>query len=363
MLEPGTRSISLKSSAISGADSNVIHVARVICITFMISAHLPPGEETISVINNGNYSFISAIWIDILGRASVPTLSFISGYLLFDKLVNNDKSKIIITKLKNIIVPMLTWNLIFISAMIVFTPLALPENDIVFNLFEGSHTTIFSSITGISGSPANYSLWFLRDLFVSFALIVLFWPLLSRLLLPAVVIITVACFSYDMGPIIFRSNILLFVLYGCVARHGNLTLSRISKPSISFNVALITLISTLAMSHWGLQFDLQNDPKNFILRAGLIPITLWVSSALAQTPLIEQFRLISATIFIAYLSHLITARAFWGIWKYFGGSAMAPSYVVFFITMPFIAILASIVLKYFVDRLPKPFRIMLAGRA
>ena len=62
--------------------SAAIRVLRVLCIFFMMSVHLVPGASGVSFVTGGAGRAIGEIWLGFLGRASVATLSLVSGFLL-----------------------------------------------------------------------------------------------------------------------------------------------------------------------------------------------------------------------------------------------------------------------------------------
>ena len=64
------------------ADSAAIRATRVICIFLMMSVHLVPGPSGVSFVTHGPGAPIGDVWLGYFGRASVATLSLVSGFLV-----------------------------------------------------------------------------------------------------------------------------------------------------------------------------------------------------------------------------------------------------------------------------------------
>ena len=89
-------------------ESTQIRNSRVPCIFFMMSVHVNPGLHTASVISTGSFAGLGAIWVDLLGRASVAALSFISGYLLIRTASGRTLTTVARRRFQTLIIPMLT---------------------------------------------------------------------------------------------------------------------------------------------------------------------------------------------------------------------------------------------------------------
>lgn len=111
----------MKNGRIEQTDSDMIRFCRVVCIFFMMTVHFYPYESNETIINSGSFEIVGLVFIDFLGRASVATLSLISGYLLSRSLSNKSLFHIIIQRGQALLVPMITWNLVFLLAAILLT--------------------------------------------------------------------------------------------------------------------------------------------------------------------------------------------------------------------------------------------------
>lgn len=135
-----------------------IELTRVTCILLMMSVHVNPGELNPSFVNDGPAAWLGWLMIDVLGRASVAGLSFISGYLLF-RSIDRPLATIASGKFRSIIVPMLFWNALFVAAILMQSwVIGRPDADV-----ERLSGDWLAGLTGITGPTANVSLFFLRD--------------------------------------------------------------------------------------------------------------------------------------------------------------------------------------------------------
>jgi hypothetical protein len=143
--------------------SEIIAVARVICIIFMMTVHVWPGAgRVLSADVEAPLSFFYLIVVDSLGRASVPLLSYFSGILFvlaFTRTFNIFQT--ISSKAKILIWPMAFWSIPMIFAA--GAENYLRTGDAAFSSEPGYYLT---ALLGIGGPPANAPLHFLREIFV-----------------------------------------------------------------------------------------------------------------------------------------------------------------------------------------------------
>ena len=206
----------------------------------MMSVHLVPGPSGVSFMTDGAGSLIGEIWLGFLGRASVATLSLISGFLLVSSFEEHSVLRIARDRGRVIVVPMMVWNLTGILAILLGSLAGINVAEImVAELL--SPLALLNGITGLLGPTVNLSLFFLRDLFVSSLLLALLWPLLQRHLGLALVAVLVLSVFDATAPVIFRPSILLFMLAGCALRTGGLGLDALAAPRLAVPSALAAL--------------------------------------------------------------------------------------------------------------------------
>jgi len=153
--------------------SNTVKAARFGCIFFMCFVHIF-GQQYIAT---PTILTAKSIILDVFGRASVPLLSAISGYLAVVTLAHAPLRDIATKKLTSLIIPMVFWNiLVIIFGIILFTTLSVTtsfyEHIQARNLFE----ILTQSVLSLNYEGVQTSHNFLRDVFVCFLL----FPLIHK---------------------------------------------------------------------------------------------------------------------------------------------------------------------------------------
>lgn len=159
-----------------------IEVLRFPLILLVIYIHAATADVT---YNTGKLSpdndlvrTIKYIGSDLIGRVSVASLFFISGYLFFRDGIYD--LNIYVRKLKSrinsLILPLVLWNILLF--LLILSGQNLPATSIFFNsaskrLSEFSPFEIMDAILGLTRSPIAYQFWFIRDLI----LLAIFSPL------------------------------------------------------------------------------------------------------------------------------------------------------------------------------------------
>ena len=133
------------------SSSDAIRVSRVFCIFFMSYVHLH--FYGLSVYGSDVYMVIRIIFVEVLGRSSVPLLSIISGFLAWGFFQKNKMGEIFNKRARKILLPMIIWNLLG-TAMIALKAGVVGELDFI------------NSIFSLSGPGAYTHLEFLRDIYV-----------------------------------------------------------------------------------------------------------------------------------------------------------------------------------------------------
>lgn len=159
--------------------SEVIDELRFPLITFVVFSHvLSFHQEPINFdfSNSMNiYHFVSEMFSHVLGRLPVCCFFIISGYYFFRNFDNLDLS-IYKTRMKKrihgLLIPYLLWNIIFIIGVAIKSFLF---SKILGYGNESAFITNNSIYTLLWGMPANFPLWFMRDLFCMSILSPLFY--------------------------------------------------------------------------------------------------------------------------------------------------------------------------------------------
>jgi len=216
---------------VSAVDSAAIRIVRVLCIFFMMSVHLVPGPSGLSFVTRGPGSPLGLIWLDFLGRASVATLSLVSGFLLASRFETRGARQIARDRGQAILVPMMAWNGIGLLAVLTATLAGIRLSEV--SLADlASPLGLLDGVTGLSGPTVNLSLFFLRDLFVASVLLALLWPVLRHRLGLALAVVLLLTVCKATAPVIFRPSILLFMLAGCALRARGIGQLEIKKRGV-----------------------------------------------------------------------------------------------------------------------------------
>ncbi len=340
-----------------------IRLCRIVCIFFMMSVHVNPGLSSPSAVSTGELWWIGFAWGDILGRASVAALSFISGYLLVRTAAGTSIRQVAAKRLRSLILPFLVWNLVFClmqlgKALLLHAPgesvLLDPEGDIV------------AALTGLTGPSANRSLFFLRDLFVATLLVHLSRPLLARWAWPVLAALVVVTVFRLTEPILFRPGILFFVAAGAVWAMRAPSLSAGLTP-LRVAAALLVLAVFLGLVQLAMRVlpfpGTLGELANLLRRALLVVATLTGSALLVETSVARWLVPLERRIFETYLMHVPFIGMLWTAWSALVGRPMETSYVAFVLRAPVAALAAGRWLGAAIDHLPPALRMALRGKS
>lgn len=246
-----------------------ISMLRYLMIVGIVILHMPP-YVPIEEIGSGPFDFLKAYVQNAAFRATVPVLTMISGYLLFREGLDQQWMKLAKKKLRTIVVPFLVFNLGLLAAAYVAqrtVGITMSVQLIPFNLMNW-----LDAAFGLTRSPINYPLNFLRDLIVLMMLAPLFGIVLRKapwLGLLAVSVIFVKNFD---GLLVLRGIMpIMFYLGGMAAlRQWNLlALDRYALPCLAIFLALCAAL---------IEFRVANT--NYF--RFVAPFLIWPAAALLQ---------------------------------------------------------------------------------
>ncbi|BAM03613.1 acyltransferase family protein [Phycisphaera mikurensis] len=350
---------------LSGDTSRQIVVCRVVCIFFMMSVHVRPYFDASAWDVTDAMHWVGILWVDVLGRASVPALSLISGFLIAMRFGRDTAGGFVWKRFKVLCLPMLAWNLVF-QGLLLLPWLLTGRPSGTHDLFFGGSAVaaVFEHLLFLYGHPTNVTLSFLRDLFVS-SLIA--WCALrfgSRGVLIAFVLSLLLWQTDFYGEAVLRTSIPSFVLAGVlVQRHvGHLNPPVAAAATAYASLALVTALL------WAGQGERLED---------MLPGSLWSMTfrGLATLCVLDAaFRLASGggfgvlkrwepAAYLAYLSHSVVILFGWGFFERVVGDTGGALYVAFFLAMPafcFVAALAAIPL---LDRMPAWLQVLARGKS
>ena len=150
-------------------DSLAIKICRVLCIFFMTYVHINPGKDNWTGEIPDYLANIGYLLSDLLGRASVPALSVLGGYLAVSAYQRRANWwQYAKERFQTLIIPLITWNLVIILISLIILWLTGTQTSVIRDLQPFDQITfwlIFDRITAINTGSATMALNFLRDFF------------------------------------------------------------------------------------------------------------------------------------------------------------------------------------------------------
>lgn len=343
-------------------DSTQIEVIRVFCILSMMWAHVSPGLSIPSLVNGGVFDWLGNILGHTLGRVSVTTLSFVSGFLLWHSQESRRFQDIALRRFGAVIVPMLAWSAIFLI-LAVFKEVVLGHPSTALRSMTPDARGLIDAWTGLGGPMANASLFFLRDLFVATILLCLVAPLFDRAPWLVVGLVLAATLAQATAPVIFRPSILCFMALGAWANKRGLTIGWLSRPAVALTGGFLLVVTGLLLAHSGEEaIDLVVRAIDLVRRGSVGAFVLALTGAGMRLFPLGRVAQLGRHSFLAYLSHASVIGLCWVLWTAWVGDQHAPSYLVFYLATPFLAFALAVWAGILLDRCPPTLQLLLRGR-
>jgi succinoglycan biosynthesis protein ExoH len=295
------------------------------------------------------YSQFLAFFQDAVFRCTVPLLSLISGYCLFNSGLDTQVAQLFIRKARTLLVPFLVFNLGLLAVDFIayqFAGRSLSLNPPVMDRQDW-----FNAAFGLSAYPINFPLYFLRDLMVLIVLAPLFGWILRHAPLAGCIGVALFFLTDSDRSMILRNDMPVeFYLGGLLAvRKANiLSMDKYAYPFLG--IFLILCASVVF-------FDL---PIAGFLRI-LSPFLIWpLGAVLARTGfglwLVNQNRY-SFFVFIAHAPVLI------GLWTVNSYLRHPLPDQAFPVLAPFLAVAILVALHKFASKMiPGAFAIATGAR-
>lgn len=341
-----------------------IRIVRVVCIFFMMYVHVNPGLRGAEL--GPALAFSDSVIGDFLGRASVPALSLISGFLMVHELQRRQFLRAIRNRFRTLVIPMVVWNsIIILFSMAIY--LLLQEKTTVYRDLQGASAlqVVAGHLLALRSDGATTALDFLRDIFVCAALSPALIYLVRRLGLVAVAGGWLIGLWFGYEPLVYRPAILMFYLFGiyCALDQRALHLRRWQAMTalglaVTIHVADTWLLYNLIDRDSALSIVLQ-----FLKRLGLALAVLHLAGVLLKQKATARLLLnIEPRIYFVFLSHSVIFLFLWGVWQLPFGSDLGPPYIVFFLLAPLVALWVNLYLYPLIVDAPTPLRAALAGK-
>lgn len=347
--------------------SEPIKIARVICIFFMFYTHINVYEMDPITQGLRFFDYFQIIFTSTVGRASVALLSIISGYLTVFSLTKTDYGQFIIKRCRSLLIPLGLWCAVFILFVICAD---LVKEGYLEDTLKGGFSLLSlpDLLFGITQSPANLPLHFLRDIFICSLLAPVMIEAYNR---SKVLFIFMSALYFFLGciSIIFISpTIFLFYVIGIVFAYEGVP--KIGRKNI-IGATFILLFAGLVTVNLELDILIQNALENefmitvnlFIVRFPCAVVFWGLAIYLSGTKFSGFIKQFENHIFFIFCGHLIVMTMMSYIWDRFFGGYYSPTYPIFYMTAPLFTILILSKLAKLVNLInPKLFLLLNGGR-
>jgi succinoglycan biosynthesis protein ExoH len=325
--------------------SNRIAMLRFLMIFVVVVLHTPL-YIPIAEVDSNWFDLTKAFFQHAVFRASVPVLSVISGYLLFGSGLDRFPGKLFRKKFFSLVVPFLIFNLSLLAvAYVAQTEFGMAMS---VDLTSDEIQTWLDAAFGLSSSPINYPLNFLRDLVA----LVLISPLLGWILrrapwagLPAVVVV----FFWNLdGDLILREIMAVQFYVGGMAAVMNWDVLKLDKYALPL-CALFLLACALMV-------DNRVADSTYLRLAA--PLLIWPAAALLDNTTIGRWMAgMSRYSFFIFITH---APVLMATWIAYGKLGKVVSYEVYWVAAPLLTAALLVVIYRAANRLmPSAFNFML----
>lgn len=333
---------------IDSSVSKRVAMLRTILIMLVVLLHI--GTPELSQINYGDpLELVRFFFQNELGRLAVPTLTMISGYLLYSSKLDLVPMKLYRKKIKTLLIPFLFFNVVYYLAQYGieyytgWAPLA--------SLVEKTDLLNWNYLFSYSGPPLNVALHFLRDLFVLVLLAPVFGYFMRHVPLLGLAIV-VAVFMPDLdGHLVNRNTMPVLFYIGGMAAVGGWNLKRFDYLAIPMSAVLVGVCIATIYFH-------VDDYVYIYLTA---PFAVWPASSLLVNTRVGNWAVkYSKYSFFLFLAHSPLIRVTVLLRSKYGADLAAGEYIV--LSFIFIVALVPLVYNLAVQLTPKTFGLLTGGR-
>lgn len=337
---------------LSGDTSQTIRNARVMCILFMMTAHIWPGSERIRAADVPDLHHVFyTIVVDYFGRASVPLLSVFSGILLVQSVSGKTTYlKTAAKKAYTLVPPIVFW-----SVPIILLAVA---TRLVLGLDEEVPTTLvewLNALFGVFGAPANSPLHFLRDIFIMsmIGLGAIFVFRRNRVL--ALALLGLFLFNEHDGDgfILFRNQIGSFYIAGMlIALYG--ASNWVPRWPLVVAVLVLSEIVKRVLADPLTPFHAESVLRAHLPRLAMTLLMWQIGASLYRLGprLIDAINRLERHIFVVFCSHAVTIK-FLGLFALMTGlTENSAIYLGFFLVQVPVCVAVGVVLSILLRDVP-----------
>jgi len=325
-----------------------INILRPLMIFGVVILHTP-AFVPITEVGADWFSLLKAFFQNAMFRTTVPMLTLISGYLLFHAGLDQSPKALWAKKARSLLLPFLAFNIPLLVAAVLAQ--LLTGLNMAYKLVPFDSAVWMDAAFGVSHSPINYPLNFLRDLIALMLLAPLMGLLIRRAAIPGLLIVLVVFLQDFDGKLVARNLMPIMFYIGGMAACKKWNLRALDAYALPCFAAFITLCAAI------IHFQIVNTT---VLRL-VSPFLIWpMCSVLVGTRIGNWCGRMNKYSFFLFLIHAPILFASWAVYQRFG---RALPYGVYWVATPFV-ILAIVVMLYqlAMSVMPGVFASLIGGR-
>jgi succinoglycan biosynthesis protein ExoH len=354
-----------KSVETTGDDSTAVMICRVLCIFFMTYVHVNPGRANWQGDTSAYLNGLEFVLADVLGRASVPALSVLSGFLAVSAYARRPNWWLYAKdRWQTMMVPLVFWNAAIIALSLVILWVTDTQTSIIKHLSPLDRVTpllVADRLTGYHSGSATVALNFLRDLFACGLLLPLLVPLVKRSGVLGVGLVWIAGLTIGFAPIVMRPHILMFFTIGIYLIMQSDRLLPSPRTAIKLYATLLLTLALVQLvpilhSNYG-----QNVPTT-AFRLTMASTFFVMAVALSRSAAGRVVARLEPVTYLLYLSHTLLLLVLWGAWQLFFDTDLDWPYAVFFVAAPWVVLLIVMALYKLLARVPAAVQRVVNGK-
>lgn len=325
---------------ISCRTSNRVAALRFLMVVGIVVLHTPP-YVGMKEFGNDFFSMAKAFFQLALFRATVPVLSLISGYLLFQSGADMNFPKLMKKKLAHLGVPFLFFNVgVLVAAYACECFLGITMND---PLAKANLKTWLDAAFSLTALPVNYPLHFLRDLLVAMLLAPLLGLLLREYGLRGLALVGMFFYFNLDSHLIIRSEIIIMFYLGGLLAVKEIDVHRLDGYALHCLAFLMLFCCAIVYFRIG----------NLNLFRLAAPFLIWPAASIVdRTPMGDWLRRMSKYSFFLFLFHAPLTFLLFVVYRRF----TPVSYEFFWLLSPVLVVAASVFSYELLSKLaPKEF--------
>ena len=340
----------MKKNNIDEEISQRISIVRYLMIVGVVFLHVPP-YVPLSEMSSDFFSFVKALFSNAIFRSTTPVLTCISGYILYSVSLDRKYRSLVVNKTRSLLVPLILWNVPLVFVLYFVQKYRLLDQSFSTKIYPIAIFSSVNAIVGFNGSPLNYPLNFIRDLYVITLLAPIFGYLLRRIPFIGLVFISLFFLGDLDGDLVLRNSMPVNFYIGGMAALAHWDLRFFDR------YALPLIICFLALSIAIVVFRIP-----YIYFFSIIsPFLIWpIFSKIPYTLIGEKIIGLSKVSFFVFLSHGPILFAISVLFSKFVGNL---STFTFWLMAPILTILIAHISYFIFSKIaPAALGLLIGGR-